>query len=184
MGLPVHHCQPESQPLSVGLGSETDKKNTGTIVRAKNKKKVAFARKLQHAYKEVISGHDDCCGPLPHLFLDVLDEEGGSPQVVNREAEEALDLFLMEVHDWLRIYLPINTEPDWNRPQAQHVRCSVRGMSGTTQSQLTYSVIFLASSVHAVEELAEKTRYPLFETFIFLYSYDGVGIREYATKDL
>lgn len=24
MGLPVHHCQPEAQPLGVGLGSETE----------------------------------------------------------------------------------------------------------------------------------------------------------------
>lgn len=34
----------------------------------------------------------------PHLLLDVLDEEGGSSQVVNREAEEALDFLLVEVH--------------------------------------------------------------------------------------
>lgn len=34
----------------------------------------------------------------PHLLLDVLDEEGGSPQVVDREAEEALDFLLVKVH--------------------------------------------------------------------------------------
>lgn len=40
------------------------------------------------------------CGPSmkPHLLLDVLDEEGGSSQVVNGKAEEALDLFLVKVH--------------------------------------------------------------------------------------
>lgn len=33
-----------------------------------------------------------------HLLLDVLDEEGGSSEVVYRETEEALDFFLVEVH--------------------------------------------------------------------------------------
>lgn len=46
----------------------------------------------------------------------------------------------------------------------------------------TYSVIFLASSAPAVEELAEKTRYPLFETFIFVKPYDSFGAWE--TRDL
>lgn len=34
----------------------------------------------------------------PHLLLDVLDEEGGSSQVVDRKAEKALDFFLVKVH--------------------------------------------------------------------------------------
>ena len=33
-----------------------------------------------------------------HLFLDVLQQEGGGAQVVHREAEESLDLFLVQVH--------------------------------------------------------------------------------------
>lgn len=40
------------------------------------------------------------CGPSmkPHLLLDVLDEEGGSSQVVHGKAEEALDFFLVKVY--------------------------------------------------------------------------------------
>lgn len=33
-----------------------------------------------------------------HLLLNILDEEGGRSKVVDREGEEALDLFLVEVH--------------------------------------------------------------------------------------
>lgn len=35
-----------------------------------------------------------CC----YLFLDVLQEEGRGSQIVHRDVEEALNLFLMEVH--------------------------------------------------------------------------------------
>lgn len=38
------------------------------------------------------------CYLYSHLLLDVLDEEGGSSEVVYRETEEALDFFLVEVH--------------------------------------------------------------------------------------
>lgn len=33
-----------------------------------------------------------------HLFLYVLQQEGGGSQIVNWDVEEALNLFLMEVH--------------------------------------------------------------------------------------
>lgn len=50
MGLPVHHCQPKSQPLSVGLSSETDKHNTYRRLCRSRKK---FAQKLEHSYKDI-----------------------------------------------------------------------------------------------------------------------------------
>ncbi len=33
-----------------------------------------------------------------YLLLNVLQQEWRSPQVVNRESKEALDLFLMQIH--------------------------------------------------------------------------------------
>lgn len=48
----------------------------------------------------------------------------------------------------------------------------------------TYSVIFLASSVQALLELAEKTRYPLLDTFIFEKPYESLGVSKRLTRDL
>ena len=43
-------------------------------------------------------GDDDGIAPVGDLFLDVLDEEGRSSEVVDGDVEEALDLLLMKVH--------------------------------------------------------------------------------------
>lgn len=50
----------------------------------------------------------------------------------------------------------------------RHRTCDINQQSVMTLMISTHSVIFLASSVQAADEFAEKTRYPLLATFMLV----------------